>query len=291
MKVRRTTPYFYVLPGLFLVVMMVYVPVFSNLVYSFFHLSSYSKEMTFVGLKNYVSLFTDPVLLIIIKNNILYVVISLIVQVGFGTFLAILLESTLCGRMSGIYRNVLFTPALMSLTAVGLLWQFIYTPRIGLLNSLLGKLGLESLQHVWLGESDIAMFAIIGMSQWQFTGYIAILMVVAIQKIPEEYFEASRMAGANALQRAIYITIPSVKEQLLVCSIITMIGAFKVFTEVYVTTAGGPGNSTHVLGTYLYQQAFLYDDLGMAASVGMILLLVTLTISMIQLKLAKTGEV
>ncbi|MBN2860225.1 MAG: sugar ABC transporter permease, partial [Sphaerochaetaceae bacterium] len=222
MKVRRTTPYFYVLPGLLLVFMIVYVPVFSNLIYSFFRLSSYSKEMSFVGLKNYVALFTDPVLLIIIKNNILYVVISLVVQVGFGTFLAILLESGLSGKANGVYRNVLFTPALMSLTAVGLLWQFIYTPKIGLLNSLLRFLGLESLQHVWLGESGLAMLSIIGMSQWQFTGYITILMVVAIQKIPEEYFEASRMAGANAFQRAIYITLPSVKEQLLVCSIITM---------------------------------------------------------------------
>lgn len=291
MKVKRTTPYFYVLPGLLLVVILVYVPVFSNLIYSFFHLSSYSTDMAFVGLKNYQSLFTDPVLLIILRNNILYVVISLIVQVGFGTFLAILLESPFCGRTNGLYRNILFIPALMSLTAVGLLWQFIYTPKIGLLNSLLRFLGLESLQHVWLGESNIAIFAIIGMSQWQFTGYITILMVVAIQKIPDEYFEASRIAGANAFQRAIYITIPSVKEQLLVCSIITMIGAFKLFTEVYVTTAGGPGNSTHVLGTYLYQQAFLYDDLGMAASVGIILLIVTLLISLIQLKLARTGEV
>ena len=199
MKVRRTTPYFYVLPGLLLVFMIVYVPVFSNLIYSFFRLSSYSKEMSFVGLKNYVALFTDPVLLIIIKNNILYVVVSLVVQVGFGTFLAILLESGLSGKANGVYRNVLFTPALMSLTAVGLLWQFIYTPKIGLLNSLLRFLGLESLQHVWLGESGLAMLSIIGMSQWQFTGYITILMVVAIQKIPEEYFEASRMAGCQCI--------------------------------------------------------------------------------------------
>ncbi|PKL21413.1 MAG: ABC transporter permease [Spirochaetae bacterium HGW-Spirochaetae-4] len=291
MKVKPTTPYFYVLPGLFLVVMIVYIPVLSNLIYSFFRLSSYSAAMSFVGLKNYVALFTDPVLLIIIKNNVLYLMISLITQVGFGTLLAILLESSVSGKASGIYRNILFTPALMSLTAVGLLWQFIYTPKIGLLNSLLRLLGLDSLQHVWLGESGLAMLSIIGMSQWQFTGYITVLMVVAIQKIPDEYFEASRIAGANALQRVIYITIPSVKEQLLVCSIITMIGAFKVFTEVYVTTSGGPGNSTHVLGTYLYQQAFLYDDLGMAAAVGMILLLVTLAISLIQLKMARTGEV
>jgi len=290
MKVKQSTPYLYVLPGLLLVMGFVYIPVFANFVYSFFSLSSYSRGMTCVGLKNYQRLCTDPIILVILRNNILYVLISLIVQVGFGTFLAILIESKLCGPLRVLYRNVFFFPALMSLTAVGLLWQFVYTPKMGLLNSLLRSIGLDSLQHAWLGDGQIAIFAIIAMSQWQFTGYITILMIVAIQKVPQEYYEAARIDGANSFQRVINITIPSVKEQLVVCSIITIIGAFKLFTEVYVTTSGGPGNSTQVLGTYLYQQAFLYDDLGMAASVGIVILIITFTISLLNLRIARSGE-
>jgi raffinose/stachyose/melibiose transport system permease protein len=246
--------------------------------------------MTWVGLSNYLKLAKEPILLTMLRNNMLYVIISLCVQVGLGTTLAILLETKYCRKFSSLYRNILFLPALMSLTAVGLLWQFVYTPNIGLLNALLGSVGLEQLQHAWLGDKNTAIFAIIGMSQWQFTGYVTILMIVAIQKVPEEYTEAAIIDGASTLQRSLFITIPSVKEQLLVCSIITIIGAFKLFTEVYVTTAGGPGNSTQVLGTYLYHQAFLYDDLGMAATVGMVILVITFSISIFQLRIAKSGE-
>ncbi len=290
MKVRSYTPYLYIVPGLFFVCVFVYFPVLSNFYYSFFRLSSYSSSMTWVGLSNYLKLAKEPILLTMLRNNMLYVIISLCVQVGLGTTLAILLETKYCRKFSSLYRNILFLPALMSLTAVGLLWQFVYTPNIGLLNALLGSVGLEHLQLAWLGDKNTAIFAIIGMSQWQFTGYVTILMIVAIQKVPEEYTEAAIIDGASTLQRSLFITIPSVKEQLLVCSIITIIGAFKLFTEVYVTTAGGPGNSTQVLGTYLYHQAFLYDDLGMAATVGMVILVITFSISIFQLRIAKSGE-
>lgn len=208
--------------------------------------------MTWVGISNYVKLAKEPILMTMLRNNMLYVIISLCIQVGLGTTFAILLETKYCRHLSSLYRNILFFPALMSLTAVGLLWQFIYTPNIGLLNALLRNFGLEQFQAAWLGNKNTAIFAIIAMSQWQFTGYVTILMIVAIQKIPEEYIEAAIIDGASSFQRAVYITIPSVKEQLLVCSIITIIGAFKLFTEVYVTTAGGPGNSTQVLGCGRY---------------------------------------
>lgn len=291
MKVKRYTPYLYVIPGLIFVLILVYFPVILNFYYSFFRLSSYSSSMIPVGFSNYMRLFLEPILGILLKNNFLYAGISLLIQVGFGTFLAILLELKYCRYVSSLYRNILFIPALMSLTAVGLLWVFIYTPDVGLLNSLLRMIGLENLQKPWLGIKETAIYSIIAMSQWQFTGYVTILMVVAIQKVPEEYNEAAIIDGASNLQRAIHITIPCVKEQLLVCSIITIIGAFKLFTEVYVTTAGGPGNSTQVLGTYLYHQAFLYDDLGMAATVGVIIFVITFSVSLFQLKIAKSGEI
>ena len=290
MKTKKRTPYFYMLPGVLMVLLFVYIPVLTNIVYSFFRLSSYSAGQTFVGLDNYRRFFTDPVFPIMLKNNILYCVISLIVQVGFGTFLALVLDSTLInGRAKNFFRNLYYMPALISLTAVGLMFTFIYEPNIGFLNKVLEIFGLEG--HSWLGDSKLAIFSIIAMSQWQFTGYITLLMVVAFQNVSQDYIEAAKIDGAGPVKRALTIMLPLAKEQLLVCTIITVIGAFKLYTEVYATTSGGPGNSSQVLGVFLYQQAFLHDDLGMAAVTGVFIFVVTVALSILQIRITRSGEI
>lgn len=290
MKTKKRTPYFYMLPGVLMVLLFVYIPVLTNIVYSFFRLSSYSAGQTFVGLDNYRRFFTDPVFPIMLKNNILYCVISLIVQVGFGTFLALVLDSTLIkGKAKNFFRNLYYMPALISLTAVGLMFTFIYEPNIGFLNKVLEIFGLEG--HSWLGDSKLAIFSIIAMSQWQFTGYITLLMVVAFQNVSQDYIEAAKIDGAGPIKRALTIMLPLAKEQLLVCTIITVIGAFKLYTEVYATTSGGPGNSSQVLGVFLYQQAFLHDDLGMAAVTGVFIFVVTVALSILQIRITRSGEI
>lgn len=292
MRTKKTTPYLYMLPGCAMVLVFVYIPVIANCVYSFFRLSSYSAGMKFVGLDNYIRFFHNESLGIMIRNNLLYCVISLIVQVGFGTVIALLLESKLASsRFRNAFRNIYYIPALISLTAVGLMFTFIYEPNLGLLNSAFKALGLTSMTQSWLGDSKIAIYCIIAMSQWQYTGYITLLMVVAFQNVSPDYIEAASIDGAGPVRRAISVVLPLAKEQLLVCSIITVIGAFKLFTEVYSTTAGGPGNSTQVLGLFLYQNAFLHDDLGMAAVTGVFIFVITMVLSVIQLKVSRSGEV
>ena len=292
MRTKKTTPYLYMLPGCAMVLVFVYIPVIANCVYSFFRLSSYSAGMKFVGLDNYIRFFHNESLGIMLRNNLLYCVISLIVQVGFGTVIALLLESKLASsRFRNAFRNIYYVPALISLTAVGLMFTFIYEPNLGLLNSAFKALGLTSMTQSWLGDSKIAIYCIIAMSQWQYTGYITLLMVVAFQNVSPDYIEAASIDGAGPVRRAISVVLPLAKEQLLVCSIITVIGAFKLFTEVYSTTAGGPGNSTQVLGLFLYQNAFLHDDLGMAAVTGVFIFVITMVLSIIQLKVSRSGEV
>ena len=291
MRSKKRTPYLYMLPGLLMVLVFVYIPVIANCVYSFFRLSSYSQGMTFVGLDNYVRFFRNETFWIMIRNNSLYCIISLIVQVGFGTVIALLLESKLVKtRARNIFRNIYYIPALISLTAVGLMFTFVYEPNLGLLNSALKALGLSSMTQSWLGDSKLAIYCIIAMSQWQFTGYITLLMVVAFQNVSEDYIEAAIVDGAGPVRRAISILIPLAKEQLLVCIIITIIGAFKLFTEVYSTTAGGPGNSSQVLGLFLYQNAFLHYDLGMAAVTGVFIFVITMAISIVQIRVSRSGE-
>ncbi|MDD3252608.1 MAG: sugar ABC transporter permease [Lachnospiraceae bacterium] len=291
-KKKNLAPYAYVIPGLLMVLGFVYIPIIVNLVYSFFRLSSYSASMKFVGLDNFRRLFTNETFPIMIRNNVYYCVISLICQVGFGTFLAFMLESNLIGdRFKTVCRNIYFIPALVSLTAVGMMFNFIYNPQMGLLNTMLKHFGFVSLQQTWLGDRNLAIFCIIAMSQWQFTGYITLLMVVAFQNVSRDYIEAAVIDGAGPVRRAWNIVLPLAKEQLLVCSIITVIGAFKLFTEVYSTTVGGPGNSSQVLGLFLYQNAFLHDDMGMAAATGVLIFIITVTASIFQLKVSHSGEV
>ncbi len=336
MKTKKSIPYLYMLPGVFMVLFFVYIPVIMNIGYSFFRLSSYSAGQTFVGLDNYRRFFTDSTLPIMLKNNIAYCVISLIVQVGFGTVIALILESdAISYKLKPIFRNIYYIPALISLTAVGLMFTFIYEPNVGLLNNILKALGKGPLGFLgdskmaiyciiamsqwqftmftfiyepnvgllnnilkalgkgplgFLGDSKMAIYCIIAMSQWQFTGYITLLMVVAFQNVPREYLEAASIDGAGPVKRALLIMLPQAKEQLLVCSIITIIGAFKLYTEVYATTSGGPGNSSQVLGLFLYQQAFLHDDLGMAAVTGVFIFVITVTLSIIQIRMTNSGK-
>lgn len=272
-----------------MVLFFVYIPVLMNIGYSFFRLSSYSASATFVGVDNYRRFFSDSVLPIMLRNNIAYCIISLIVQVGFGTVMALIPESSaIAERMKGFFRNLYYIPALISLTAVGLMFTFIYEPNLGFINSLLKSLGMST--YGWLGDAKMAIYCIIAMSQWQFTGYITLLMVVAFQNVPQDYLEAAAIDGAGPIRRAISIMLPQAKEQLLVCTIITVIGAFKLYTEVYATTGGGPGNNSQVLGLFLYQQAFLHDDLGMAAVTGVFIFVITVTLSIIQIRVTRSGQ-
>ena len=168
------------------------------------------------------------------------------------------------------------------------MFTFIYEPSVVFLNAVLRI--FHSNGFAWLGDSKLAIYCIIAMSQWQFTGYITLLMVVAFQNVPQEFMESAAIDGAGLFKRTLYILIPQAKEQLLVCTIITIIGAFKLYTEVYATTAGGPGNSTQVLGLFLYQQAFLHDELGMAAATGVFIFVVTIVLSVLQIKITRSGK-
>ncbi len=178
-----------------MILLFVYIPVCVNFFYSFFRLSSYSAGKTFVGADNFRRLFTDEAFPIMIRNNLYYCIISLVIQVGFGTLVALLLESKLTGKLRNFYRNIYFIPALISLTAVGLLFTFVYSPDLGLINTFLESVGLGRFTQTWLGDSKLAIFCIIAMSQWQFTGYITLLMVVAVQNISSDYTEAAKLTA------------------------------------------------------------------------------------------------
>ena len=284
------TALFYILPALLLILLFVFLPIVLNLYNSLFRWNSFSAGKTFVGFEYYDRLFKDPVFYIALKNNSLYAIISLVFQVGGGLVIAAILEDKLIRRFQPFFRTVFFIPSVISIAVVGLLWQLIYNPEVGLVNSFLKFIGQTEWAHSWLGDSKVAIYAVVAVSQWQYTGYMTMLFLIAMQKIPFEYYEAAMIDGASKIKTFFNITLPQIKEMTIVGMVITVIGAFKVFDEVYIMTFGGPGQSTEVLGTMLYRAAFRNDEMGYASTIGTVIFVITLILSLIQMKLGKSGQ-
>ncbi|WP_422385959.1 carbohydrate ABC transporter permease [Bacillus velezensis] len=286
---KRFIPYLFLAPAL-VFLLFVYIPIIENVFFSLFEWSSFQPEKTFIGLKNYIDLFHDPVFFTALRNNVLYAVISLICQVGGGLILAAVLEDRLVRKWSPFFRTVFFLPVVISMTVIALLFDFIYNPEIGLLNQLLEAVGLDELTQAWLGDENTAMLSVIFVSQWQSVGYIAMLYIVSIQSIPAELYESAQLDGAGKIQQFFHITVPQTKEMSFVAVVMTLTGAFTVFNEPYILTGGGPGNASEVLSTFLYKSAFTKDMMGYASAIATVVLLLTLALSLIQMKFFKTGK-
>jgi len=287
-SLHRLTPYLFVLPALALLAVFVYGPAVENVGYSLYSWSSMSAAKRFVGLANYHELLANPIFWRSLLNNTIYAVVSVFFQVGVALVLAAILQAGLFGPlMRSLFRTTLFLPSILPVTVVGLLWQLIYQPSIGLVDQVLSATGLDALSHVWLGEEQTALISIVMVSQWQWTGYMMALFMVAIEAIPRDLYEALAMEGAGRIQQFRYITIAGVRESTLILTVITIFGAFKVFDIVWVMTAGGPNHASEVLGTHMYRSAFRDDVAGYASAVATVIFLITLAIGAMQIKLQR----
>ncbi len=281
-KKRNLQALAFAVPAILILGIFVYFPLIENFIYSFqsFTLSSATKE--WVGFDNYRHLFSDKIILVSLKNNILYAVISIVIQVGFGLVLAAVLEDIAFHKFAPALRSIYFIPTVISMTVVCLLFDFVYNPQMGLLNSFLELVGLDGFTRVWLGSKKTAMYAVIAVSQWQSTGYVAMLFIVAIQKIPRDLYEAAEVDGARKLKRFFYITVPQVRQMFFVTMILTVVGAFTVFNEPYILTGGGPGTATMVLSLHMYQTGFVKNNMGYASTIAMLIFIITAILSSVQ---------
>lgn len=288
--VKKRAILLYMLPALTLLTVFVFLPIVLNFIYALFRWSSFSTQWDFVGLANFARLLSDETVWVAFKNNLWYAVISLVFQVGGSMLIAALLEEKWMRRSQPFFRTVYFLPSMISLTVVGILWQTIYSPVFGIVNPLLEKLGLGMLATDWLGNTRTAVFAVIAVSQWQYFGYTMVLFLVAMQGVPADLYESAIIDGANSFQRFIHITIPNIREIILVNCMITIIGAFQVFDEIYIMTGGGPGRSSEVLGSYLFRTGFRNDEMGYASAIATMVFFVTFVFSVIQVRISGTGR-
>ncbi len=288
---RRALGLAWVIPALVLLGVFVYLPLVQNFGFSTLTWDIYSGSQEYVGLENYRALFDDPVFWSSFANNLWYAVLSIVFQVCGALLLAALVESIRSPRWARALRAVYFIPSAISLTVAGLLFYFVYEPRLGLLNHVLEAVGLGRFGQAWLGQESTAMFAVIAMSQWQGFGYCTLLFAIAIQRIPSELYEAASLDGVGPVRRFFHVTLPLVREMTGLMMMVTVSGAFQVFNEVMVMTSGGPNNSTQVLGTWLYRNGFVRNDFGYAAAIGTVIFVITLAIAVAQLWITRKRRV
>jgi raffinose/stachyose/melibiose transport system permease protein len=284
---QRRNAYLMLLPAVVCFVVFIAYPLLNTVRWSFFDASLTNPVRRFVGVGNYLELFRDPVFWISLRNNIIILVGSVIFQVGIGLLLAAVFDRSV-RRGSTFFRTLIFTPVVMSSVAVGLVWQMLLNPQLGVINPLLKSVGIPPPSLGWLGDPTLAIYGVLLVACWQYTGYMMVLLLAGIQSVPGELYEAAILDGASERQSFWYITLPGIRNVLITATLITMIGAFKVFDLVYILTGGGPANASQVLGTYLYNQAFTQARMGYACAIAVVLLLFAMSLSVIQLRLGRS---
>jgi multiple sugar transport system permease protein len=234
-----------------------------------------------IGLGNYREAFATPLFWKILRNTLLYTLLSVPPNVGFAFALALLVNIKLRGMV--VFRAIYFWPVVTSMTAVAMAWTWLFNPDVGLINYLLGLVGISG--PPWLASERWALVSLAIVGVWKSVGFFMVIFLGALQNVPPDLYEASRLDGAGKWHQIRYITIPLVSPATFLVSVMAVIGSFQVFDQTVIMTKGGPANATLTLSYYIYQNAFVWYRMGYAASVAYVLFGIVFVITLIQLRL------
>ncbi|ASN04672.1 carbohydrate ABC transporter permease [Virgibacillus necropolis] len=279
---------FCLLPTLLVFGIFTIYPLLNGLYLSFFEWSGAGGEKEFIGFENYMTLFSDPIIPKAIWHDYFLVFAKVFGIMILATYFAVALTQ-LRLKESPFYRIIFFFPNIMSVVVIGILWTFIFNPDLGLINSGLRAIGLESWTRPWLGDLDWALPALVLPSVWAGIGLFMLLLMGGIANIPKSMYEAADIDGASNWQQFWRITVPlvwpQIKTSILYIVITTLNGSFII---VQIMTRGGPNNATQVMGSYLYQEAFTEYNFGYGATIGVMILILSLaTILVLQFLLRR----
>jgi raffinose/stachyose/melibiose transport system permease protein len=272
---RLSLLYVFLAPALLIYSVVVVYPMVYSAYLSLFRWDGISPTKLFVGLQNYLILFTqNDVFWIALKNNAIWLVIALLLPTSVGLGLALVLNTRFRG--SHLFRGIFYFPAVLSLAVVGLIWTWIYEPDLGLLNQVLGALGLKALERNWLADPGTALYPVIVAATWNGVGLPMLLYLAGLQTIPVELHEAAKVEGAGPIRRFLYVTFPLLRETTLIVLAITAINALKAYDIVYAMTNGGPANQTQLLSTWMYFLTYNYNQVGLGTAIAVILFSLTI---------------
>ncbi|MGP9580363.1 carbohydrate ABC transporter permease [Brachybacterium sp. AOP35-5H-19] len=280
----QSTPYLFLLPALLVYGAFALYPLGRAAQFSLFEWKGFGPS-TFVGLQNYADLAGDADFRAAIGNALLLIVFYSVIPLAVGLALAAILRRGQVRGM-GFFRTVIFLPQVIALVVVAVAWRQIYSPH-GLLNDMLRTVGLDALTRGWLGDPGTALPAVGFIGTWVQMGLVMLLLLAGMGRIPAELFEAARLDGAGPVREFFAITLPAVRGEITVALVLTIIAALKTFDLVYMTTSGGPGNSTTVPSYEVYLRAFDLREVGSASAVAIVL---TILIFAINVGVTRIGE-
>ncbi len=276
----------FVAPALALFVAVLIIPMFQMIYYSLCNYAALTPP-EFIGFENYKKLFfKDSTFRIALKNSIFFMIFSAITQQIVGLLLAVMLTNIPKGR--NVFKNIYYLPCVLSSAALGLLWAFMFNPKIGI-NNLLEKFGIEG--PLWLMDSSgfivLPMWVIAFVSLWQYVGQNMMLYMAQITGISRDIYEAASIDGASKVKSFRYITLPLIKPMVVTSLSLNCIGSLKFFDLVYNMTQGGPNHRTEVLATQLYAEGFNYFKYGYASAISVVLLILCLAVTLLVKKVIK----
>ncbi len=282
---HRYAPYFFVAPFIIVFCAFGLYPLVKSLVLSFY-ITSGPKSRVFVGLGNFAFLISDPDFLKAVRNTATFACFSVFLQLPLSLGLALLLNKRWLGGRN-FFRLVFFSPRLVGMVFVAVLFTVIFQPQFGLLNRVLHVLVGLNPDTKWLGNASLVMPALVVTSLWMYVGFNMIYFLAALQAVDQNLYDAAKVDGANAWQQFLHVTLPSIRPVAVFVVVLSTIGSFKLFELPYLMlgNGGGPENAGLTVVMYLYQNGFETGDLGYASAIGWTLALGVLVVSLIQMKL------
>lgn len=275
----------FVEPIVLFVVAFIYYGIFYNAYNSFFSWDGISFDKAFVGFENYAEMFRDPDFYLSLKNTFIFTILTVTIQAFIGLVLAYFLHTQ--GPLRTAMKSVFFFPVVLSPVVLGAAFSQIYDFQFGYINEFLRAIGLGSLEQNWLGDPDIALYSVIAINIFQWTGSSMVMYYMAMLTIEKEIFEAAKIDGAGFFRTLWSIVFPNLKGTTFTLSILGVIGGLKTFDLVWITTAGGPGSSTEFISTYLFRKSMLQQEVGFSSAVAIVLLTIALLITYFQLRVQK----
>ncbi len=275
----------FLIPAAVLILTFLIYPLFKTIWYSFTSWKNFSPVADWTGIDNYKRLFSDTIISASIKHTFTMMAFVVVFQVGLSLVLAMFVSTV--KKTFKFFRTVYFFPIVISATAIGLMFKLIYGYEYGLLNYIVGLFGVD--KQVWINENT-SIYLVTIPTMWQYVGFYFVIYLTGMSKIPEEIYESAELDGINSLQKAIYITIPMIKD--VICSVVILVisGCFKVFDMVYIITEGGPMNSSELLSTYMYNMAFRRYNGGYASAIAVLMIVLGVVLTMFMRKLLEPKE-
>ncbi len=279
-----------VLPAVILTLMFTIWPTAQALYLSFTNATSLGLNNKFVALDNYIYMFHDKSFIQALINTAKLMAVVPVITIFCSLVLAFVLNQCKLKEMV-LYRTLFYFPNIVSLTVVGIIWSFVFHPNVGIVNKILGAVGLESLQRSWLGDSKTALWCIAFTLLWQAAGYYMVMHIAAMDGISPEIYESATLDGASAWRKLVSITMPLMKDIIGITFVLALSGTINLsFVLSQVMTGGGPNGASSVLLQYMYTQGFVNGNFGYAMAITVFTLAISVALSMLSRKLTDASE-